>query len=72
MLNCIESADIAHIEELQQLIGRCKKERITESDSDIENAQQKLDVLVLKRGKTTRISDQISGLIANVYCNKKC
>lgn len=50
LLSCIENGKFSEIEKIEQGISRCIKEKIPETDSDIENAQRKVEVLKIKKG----------------------
>ncbi|XP_063433327.1 uncharacterized protein LOC134715217 [Mytilus trossulus] len=47
--SCIENGKFSEIEKIEQGINRCIKEKIPETDSDIENAHRKVEVLKIKR-----------------------
>ncbi|XP_076102745.1 lim and transglutaminase domain protein ltd-1-like [Mytilus galloprovincialis] len=49
LLAFIENAGIAEIGKIEEGIQRCKKEKIPETDSDIENAERKLQVLLFRK-----------------------
>jgi len=48
--NLLATIENGEINELKESIKRCLKEKIIDTDSDIENAQRKLDVLLLRKG----------------------
>ncbi|XP_052100559.1 lim and transglutaminase domain protein ltd-1-like [Mytilus californianus] len=49
LLSYIENAGFAEIEKIKDGIERCKKEKIPETDFDIENAERKLQVLLFRK-----------------------
>ncbi|VDI26850.1 Hypothetical predicted protein [Mytilus galloprovincialis] len=49
LLSCIENSKFSEIEKIEQGISRCIKEKIPETDSDIENAHRKVEVLKIKK-----------------------
>ena len=48
--NLLASIENGKIDEINETIKRCLKEKIIDTDSDIENANRKLAVLLLRKG----------------------
>jgi hypothetical protein len=48
--NLLASIENGGINEINETIKRCLKEKIIDTDSDIENANRKLAVLLLRKG----------------------
>ena len=48
--NLLASIENGGINEINETIQRCLKEKIIDTDSDIENANRKLAVLLLRKG----------------------
>jgi hypothetical protein len=48
--NLLASIENGEINEINETIKRCLKEKIIDTDSDIENANRKLAVLLLRKG----------------------
>ena len=47
--NLLATIENGGIDEIKESIKKCLKEKIIDTDSDIENAQRKLDVLLLRK-----------------------
>lgn len=48
--NLLATIENGGINEIEESITKCMKQKIIDTDSDIENAQRKLDVLLLRKG----------------------
>jgi hypothetical protein len=48
--NLLASIENGGINEINETIQKCLKEKIIDTDSDIENANRKLAVLLLRKG----------------------